>query len=234
MTDINVDPFGELGKTDETTAETFPLTPKGGGTVVVTHAQVHEASGKQETSLGGESQRTRLKKDYVKDLYKKLFKLMGETPEIFHFHYFRLEDWELYYIGRNKHLTYGGTLRMAKELNWIWGDRRLRKLGFNIPKGKVTAEQAVMLKRVEEELSSESDVAKADDIELQEIAKSTEDLIAQFEGQETLPMHEILGLDKQLRSIRGSLKVEVAKKVQLEESNKKKSASSRNCETLGM
>ena len=30
-------------------------------------------------------------------------------------------------------------------------------------------------------------------------------------------MQELLGLDKQLRSIRGSLKVEVAKKVQLEE-----------------
>ena len=35
------------------------------------------------------------------------------------------------------------------------------------------------------------------------------------------PMHELLGLDKQLRSIRGSLKVEVAKKVQLEEDIKK-------------
>ena len=31
------------------------------------------------------------------------------------------------------------------------------------------------------------------------------------------PLHELLGLDSQLRSIRGSLKVEVAKKVQLEE-----------------
>ena len=30
-------------------------------------------------------------------------------------------------------------------------------------------------------------------------------------------MHELLGLDKQLRSIRDSLKVEVAKKVELEE-----------------
>ena len=54
--------------------------------------------------------------------------------------------------------------------------------------------------------------------------KSTENLISQmsqtdhsFEGEETLPMQELLGLDKQLRSIRGSLKVEVAKKVQLEE-----------------
>ena len=78
---------------------------------------------------------------------------------------------------------------------------------------------------MEEELLSVSDTAKADDIELQEImestAKSMEDLITQFEGQETLPMCEHLGLDKQLRSIWGSLKVEVAKKVQLEESIKK-------------
>ena len=35
------------------------------------------------------------------------------------------------------------------------------------------------------------------------------------------PVRELLGLDKQLRSIRGSLKVEVAKKVQLEEHIKK-------------
>ena len=34
-------------------------------------------------------------------------------------------------------------------------------------------------------------------------------------------MHKLLGVDRQLRSIRGSLKVEVAKKVQLEESIKK-------------
>ena len=78
---------------------------------------------------------------------------------------------------------------------------------------------------MEEELPSTSDVAKADDIELQEITenamKSTEDLITQFEGQETLLMRELLGLDKQLMSIRGSLNVEVAKKVQLEESIEK-------------
>ena len=38
-----------------------------------------------------------------------------------------------------------------------------------------------------------------------------------------LPMLELLGLDKQLRSIRGLLKVEVAKKVQLDKSiNKEK------------
>ena len=67
-----------------------------------------------------------------------------------------------------------------------------------------------------------SDVSKADDIELQEItenaARSTENLIEQLKGEssEDLPMHKLLGLDKQLSNIRGSLKVEVAKKFQLE------------------
>ena len=64
-------------------------------------------------------------------------------------------------------------------------------------------------------------------IELEEIAKSTEDLIYQIDEQSQTdellehPICELLGLDKQLRSIRGSLKVEVAKKVQLEEHIKK-------------
>ena len=45
----------------------------------------------------------------------------------------------------------------------------------------------------------------------------------QLEGEssEDLRMHELLGLDKQLKSIRGSLKVEVAEKVKLEERIKK-------------
>ena len=47
----------------------------------------------------------------------------------------------------------------------------LGDLGFDIPKGKLTARQATLLNRVEEELPSESDVAKADDIELQEITE---------------------------------------------------------------
>ena len=54
--------------------------------------------------------------------------------------------------------------------------------------------------------------------------KSTEDLISQLTQTDDLmeyPLHELLGLDKQLRSIRGLLKVEVAKKVQLEEPIKK-------------
>ena len=80
-----------------------------------------------------------------------------------------------------------------------------------------------MLNKAAEELPSASDIDKVDDIELQGIAKSTEDLIFQINDQTQTddlfehPLEELLGLDTQLRSIRGSLKVEVAKKVQLEE-----------------
>ena len=67
------------------------------------------------------------------------------------------------------------------------GKNRLHNLGFNIPSGKLTPQQSVILNRVEEGMPSTSDVAKADDIELKEImenvARSTENLIAQLEGE---------------------------------------------------
>ena len=107
-----------------------------------------------------------------------------------------------------------------------------------MPSGKVTPRQAVMLNKAEQELPFTSDVANADEIELQEImenaARSTKNLIEQLEGEssEDLPRRELLGLDKQLRSIRGSLKVEVAKKVQLTEHIEGESISSRKSETI--
>ena len=198
MVDVDIDPFGyHESRPEEPTGENIPLTPGGGST------WEPEREHEQKTSFGGESQRTRL------------------VREVFHFDYFKLEDGELYYRGRSMPLTYGGgRLSSFKEIKKILGNGRLHKLGFD--PNKVTAEQVVMLNR---ELPSASDVAKADDIEPQEITesptKSTEDLIAQFEGQEMLSMCKLFGLDKQLRSIRGSLKVEMAKKVQLEESIKK-------------
>ena len=131
-----------------------------------------------------------------------------------------------------------GMLRSAGEIADILGKSRLRKLSFEIPKGKVTTRQAVMLSRVEEEMSPTSDVANADDIELQKImenvARSMENLTAQLEGEssEDLPMHELLGLDKQLRIIRGSLKVEVAKRFSWEKESRKKSISLRKFKTI--
>ena len=81
-----------------------------------------------------------------------------------------------------------------------------------------------MLNKAAEELPSESDITKADDTELQQIVEKASDIISQIKDIQTdkedlfeHPLRELLGLDKQLRSIRGSLKVEVAKKVELEE-----------------
>ena len=61
------------------------------------------------------------------------------------------------------------------------------------------------------------------------------DLISQSTQTDDLfkyPLHELLGLDKQLRSIRGSLKVEVAKKVQLEKHINKEHCKSRESESI--
>ena len=81
-----------------------------------------------------------------------------------------------------------------------------------------------MLNKAAEELPSESDITKTDDIELQEIVEKASGIISQIKDiqadTEDLfehPLRELLGLDKQLRSIRGSLKVEVAKKIELKE-----------------
>ena len=117
-----------------------------------------------------------------------------------------------------------GKLKSVGMLVDILGKNRLRRLGFNIPVGRITAQQAIMLNKAAEELLSESDITKADDIELQEIVEKASGIISQIKDVQTdtedlfkHPLRELVGLDKQLRSIRGSLKVEVAKWVELEE-----------------
>ena len=112
-------------------------------------------------------------KDYVRDLYKRLSENIDETPELFHYDYFKLEDGELYYRGSRKPLTTEGKLKSVGMIADLLGKSRLRRLGFNIPVGKVTARQAVMLNKAGEELSSESDITKADDIEPQEICRKS-------------------------------------------------------------
>ena len=136
-----------------------------------------------------------------------------------------------------------GKLRLAGVIVEILGKNRLHDLGFDIPKGKLTAWRAAMLNRAEEELPSASDITKANDIELQEItenaSRSSKDLILQMSHDQSqtddlfeYPLRELLGLDKQLRSSRVLLKVEAAKKVQLEVSIKKTTASSRNSKSI--
>ena len=67
----------------------------------------------------------------------------------------------------------------------ILGKEELCDLDFNIPKGKVTAKQAVMLNKAQEELLSALVVDKVGDIELQEIVKSMKDLIFQIKDVQT-------------------------------------------------
>ena len=127
---------------------------------------------------------------------------------------------------------------MVTAIAEILGKEELCELGLDIPRGKITDRQAVMLDKAEQEMPSMSDVAKADDIELQEItenaARSTENLIAQLEGEssENSPMRELLGLDKQLRSIWALLRIEAAKRFSWRKTSRKKSVSSRNSETI--
>ena len=97
-------------------------------------------------------------------------------------------------------------------------------MGYNIAKTNLKPRFVLDLLEKQVELPSSSEIAKADDIELEEIAEKASDIISQIKDVQTdtddlfeHPLLEILGLDKRLRSIRGSLKVEVAKKVQLEE-----------------
>ena len=199
--------------------EHISLTPVGGG-----RSTWEPDRGEQETSFGGESQRTKLMKDYIKDLYKKLSENIGESPELFHYDYFKLEGGELYYIGSRKPLMTEGKLKSVGMLVDILGKNRLCRLTFNIPVDRITARQAVMLNKAAEELPSESDITGTDYIELPEVAEKASGIISQIKDIQTdtedlfkHPLRELLGLDKQLRSIRGSLKVEVAKKVELEE-----------------
>ena len=132
MADVDIDPSGEHeSRTEEPTDEHIPLTPAGG------ERSTWEPELEQETSFRGrESQRTKLMKDYVEDLYEKISKNIGEIPEEFHYHYFKLEGGELYYRGKRKSLTTKGVLKSVGMSVDTLSKGRLRNLGFDIPWGE--------------------------------------------------------------------------------------------------
>ena len=107
-------------------------------------------------------------------------------------------------------------------------------MGYNITKTNLKPRFVLDLLEKQAELPSLSDRAKADAIELEEIVKSTEDLIFQINNQSQMddlfkhPLCELFGLDKQLRSIRGSLKVEVVNRFSWKNTSRKSIASLRN------
>ena len=80
MADVDIDRFGEHeSRTVEPTDEHIPLDP-----VTPGRSSTWEPErGEQETSFRGESQRTKLMKDYVRDLYKKTSENISETQKNF-------------------------------------------------------------------------------------------------------------------------------------------------------
>ena len=216
MADIDIDPFGDHeSRTEEPMGEDIPLIP---GKGVPAWDPGHE----QETSFGGRTkERENFKWVKVNELYDKLFERLEDIPKRFHRDEFIVKGGHLYHMDKDDALMKkNGDLRSVNQIEKILGVNRLHDLGFDSSKDKrkkITARQAVILNKAEEKLPSASGLDKADDIDLQEFmesaAKSKEDLIAQFEGQEMLPMRDLVGLDKQLRNIRGLLRVEVTKRL---------------------
>ena len=137
-----------------------------------------------------------------------------------------VKDGRLYYKGKPL-MNRNGELKTIGVIADTLGIRGLRDMGYNISKTNLKPRYVLDVMEKQAELPSSSEIAKVDEIELEEIAKSIEDLIYQINEQSQTdelfehPLHGLLGLDKQLRSIRGSLKVEVAEKVELEEYIKK-------------
>ena len=108
-------------------------------------------------------------------------------------------------------------VKTVATLKTILGKNRLNDLGFDMSTWPI-CKQARTLNVREQELPFTTNIGKVNGIELQEIMEkvvtSMENLIVQLEGESSkdLSMHQLLGLDKQLRSIRGSLKVDTVKK----------------------
>ena len=72
MADNDIDPCGEHEtKPEEPTDEHVPL-----GSVTPRRSSTWEQTHEQETSFGGETERTKLMKDYVRDLYKSYQKTL--------------------------------------------------------------------------------------------------------------------------------------------------------------
>ena len=139
MADVVIDPFGNCDKTDshpDEAGETIPLNPGGGAM----GGSIWEPESEQEMSFRGMSLMMKVLREHVKVLYQKLSESISQNPEKFHYDYFKIRKGRLYYEDMNMPLrTKDGMLRSASEIADILGKSRLRKLGSDIPSGKVTA-----------------------------------------------------------------------------------------------
>ena len=210
MADVDINPFGgeASGEHESRPDENIPLppvTPVGGGS---TWEPEHE----QETSFRGESCASVLYKEY---LVGEIYELIGNKthqrlePNL---SLFKLdEDGRLYYKGKPL-INRNGELKMIGVIADTLGIKGLREMGFGISKTNLKPRDILDLLEKRVKLPSASDIDKAVDTELQEImenaSKSVDDLILQMRHDQSQtdelfehPLCELLGLDKQLRSI---------------------------------
>ena len=214
MADVDIDPFGEHeSRPEEPTDENIPLdlvTPVGGGST-------WELEPEQETSFGGRSHTSILHKEYlVGKIYELIGNKMHQRLELNLSLFVHAENGRLYYKGKPL-MNRNGELKTIGVIADTLGIGGLQEMGYNISKTNLKQGFVLDLMEKQAQLPSIHEIAGVDEIELEEIAKSTKDLIFQINSQSQTddlfehPLRELLGLHKQLRTIRGSLKVEVAK-----------------------
>ena len=94
------------------------------------------------------------------------------------------KDGRLYYRGKSL-MNRNGELKTIGVIADTLGIRGLREMGYNITKTNLKPRFVLDLLEKQAELPSSSEIAKADDIELEEIAEKASDIISQIKDVQT-------------------------------------------------
>ena len=179
MADIDIDPFGEHeSRTKEPTDENIPLTPVTPGKSTWEPEREHETSfGSPEVPL---SRGEILHKEYlVGEIYELIGNKMHQRLEP-NLRLFEIDkDGRLYYRGKPL-MNRNGELKTIGVIADTLGIRGLREMGYNITKTNLKPRFVLDLLEKQAELPSSSEIAKADDIVLEEIAEKASNIISQI------------------------------------------------------
>ena len=111
---------------------------------------------------------------FVKSLYKRLSGSDNESLRRLNFHNFDLRNRQLYYKDKSNPSTIKKwMLRAVGILADKLGKEGLCDLGFDVPVGKITAHQFMASYRARNQLPSVSDIANAEDTDLQDLSRNT-------------------------------------------------------------
>ena len=179
MADVDIDPFGEHESRPEEQTDEHILFD----TVMPGRSSTWEPEREQETSFGGRSHTSELHKKYlVGEIYELIGNETRQRSEPNLSLFVLGEDGRIYYKGEPL-MNKNGELKMTGVIENTLRVRGLREMGYNITKTSLTPRFLLDLMEKQAELPSSSEIVKADEIELEEIAKSTKDLISQMNNQ---------------------------------------------------